>query len=90
MNVNDVLKNIHEFSIKSVEVIQPPITLSQESFDYILANIQFNYLLIMFTMGCFTSLLFCHKKPISRKKIIVLPSYEPPKSLETDPILAKI
>lgn len=90
MNVNDVLENIHEFSIKSVEVIQPPITLSQESFDYILANIQFNYLLIMFTMGCFTSLLFCHKKPISRKKIIVLPSYEPPKSLETDPILAKI
>ena len=90
MNVNDVLENIHEFSIKSVEIIQPPITLSQESFDYILANIQFNYLLIMFTMGCFTSLLFCHKKPISRKKIIVLPSYEPPKSLETDPILAKI
>ena len=90
MNVNDVLENIHEFSIKSVEVIQPPITLSQESFDYILANIQFNYLLIMFTMGCFTSLLFCHKKPISRKKFIVLPSYEPPKSLETDPILAKV
>lgn len=90
MNVNEVLENIHELSIKSVEVIQPPVILSQDSFNYILANIQFNYLLIIFTMGCFTSLLFCHKKPISRKKFIVLPSYEPPKSIETDPILAKV
>lgn len=90
MNVNEVLENIHELSIKYVEVIQPPVILSQESFNYILANIQFNYLLIIFTMGCFTSLLFCHKKPISRKKFIVLPSYEPPKSIETDPILAKV
>jgi hypothetical protein len=90
MNVNEVLENIHELSIQSVEVIQPPVMLSQESFNYILANIQFNYLLIIFTMGCFTSLLFCHKKPISRTKFIVLPSYEPPKSIESDPILAKV
>lgn len=90
MDINDVLENIHELSIQSVEVVQHPVMLSQESFNYILANIQFNYLLIIFTMGCFTSLLFCHKKPISRKKFIVLPSYEPPKSIETDPILAKV
>ena len=90
MNVNEVLENIHEVSIQYVEVIQPPVILSQESFDYILANIQFNYLLIIFTMGCFTSLLFCHKKPILRKNFIVLPSYEPPKPIETHPILAKV
>ena len=90
MDINDVLEYIHELSIQSVEVVQHPVMLSQESFNYILANIQFNYLLIIFTMGCFTSLLFCHKKPISRKKLIILPSYEPPKSLETDPILAKV
>ena len=90
MDINDVLENIHEVSIQSVEVVQNPVMLSQESFNYILANIQFNYLLIIFTMGCFTSLLFCNKKPISRKKLIILQSYEPPKSLETDPILAKV
>lgn len=90
MNVNEVLENIHEVSIQSVEVIQPPVMLSQESFNYILANIQFNYLLIIFTMGCFTSLIFCHKKPISRKKLIILPSNEPPNSFETDPILVKV
>ena len=44
MDINDVLENIHELSIQSVEVIQPPVMLSQESFNYILANIQFNYL----------------------------------------------
>ena len=90
MNINDVLENIQEVSIQSVEIIQPPVMLSQESFNYILANIKFNYLLIIFTMGCFTSLLFCDKKPISRKKLIVSPSYESPGTIETYPILAKV
>ena len=90
MNVNEVLENIHQLNIQSYELIQPPVMLSPQSFNYILANIEFNYILILFTMGCFTSLLFCHKKPISKKKIVVLPSYQPSKSLETDPILEKV
>ncbi len=90
MDINKVLENMQEISIQSVEVIQHPVILSQESFNYILANIQFNYLLIIFTMGCLTSLLFCHKKTIFRKKLIILPSYEPPKPIETDLILAKV
>ena len=90
MDINDILENIHELSIQSVEVVQHPVILSPESFNYILTNIQFNYLLSIFTMGCLTSLLFCHKKHISRKKFIVLPCYEPSNSIETHPILAKI
>ncbi len=90
MNVNDILENIHELSIDSVEIMQPSVILTQETFNYILANIQFNYLLIIFSMGCFTSLLLCHKKPISRKKIVVLPPYEPNSNIETDPILEKV
>tara|TARA_B100000424_G_scaffold147642_1_gene112535 strand:+ start:538 stop:810 length:273 start_codon:yes stop_codon:yes gene_type:complete len=90
MNVDEVLENIHQLNIQSYELIQPPVILSPQSFNYILANIEFNYILILFTMGCFTSLLICHKKPISRKKFIIVPSYEPPKTLETDPILSKV
>ena len=88
MDTNYSPEIIYKFTYESIDSIEPPI--SRETINYILANIQFNYLLIIFTLGCFTSLLFCHKKPISRKKFIILPSYQPTKNFETDPILAKV
>ena len=77
-------------TFESIDSIQQPITISKETINNILGNIQFNYLLIIFTMGCFTSLLFCQKKPTSQKKFIIIPSYNSNYSLETDPILAKV
>jgi len=88
MDTNYASDIVYQLTIESIDYIQQPI--SKETINSILANIQFNYLLIIFTMGCFTSLLYCHKKPISRKKLIVLPSYESSKNFETDPILAKV
>ena len=90
MDTNYASDIIYEFTFESIDFIQPPITLSKETINNILANIQFNYLLIIFTMGCFTSLLYCQKKPISKKKILVLSSKESSKSNETEPILAKV
>ena len=88
MDTNYSPEIIYKFTYESIDSIEPPI--SRETINYILANIQFNYLLIIFTMGCFTSLLFCQKKPTSQKKFIIIPSYNSNYSLETDPILAKV
>ena len=93
MHTNYTTDKIYEFTFESIDFIQQgeaPIILSKETINNILGNIQFNYLLIIFTMGCFTSLLFCQKKPTSQKKFIIIPSYNSNYSLETDPILAKV
>ena len=90
MNFNTGLEILYEDNLDYSKIIKPPIILTNESLNYILANIKFNYLLIIFTMGCFTSLIFCYKKPISNKKFIIIPSYEKIKNLETDPILSKV
>lgn len=90
MDINNSLENIQDLTFKYVEIIQPPIILTQESFDYILANIQFNYFLIIFTMGCFTSLLFCDKKYLYKKKPIVISSKKKYKETECKPILLNV
>tara|TARA_Y100000748_G_scaffold301082_2_gene300704 strand:+ start:2426 stop:2689 length:264 start_codon:yes stop_codon:yes gene_type:complete len=87
MDYNDILENIATIE---VEIIQPPVILTPSTLNYILDNIKLNYLLILFTMSCFTSLLFCHKKSESEKKIIISPSYDSAKYIETEPILAKV
>ena len=79
MDTNYASDIVYELTIESIDFIQPPITLSKETINYILDNIQFNYLLIIFTMGCFTSLIFCEKK-----KNIIHPSDE------TYPVLSKV
>ena len=76
-------------NLEYLEVIQYPVIISQESLNYILANIKFNYLLILFTMGCFSSLLYCNSKP-NKKRNIITPTYEVAQYVESQPILAKI
>ena len=91
MDTNYASDKVYEITFYPIDIIQPTITLSKETINYILTYIQFNYLLIIFTMGCFTSLVLCQKKPTSeKKKFIILPSNDSTYSLETQPILANV
>lgn len=80
MDTNFITDNTSEYTLTTIEIIQPPIVLTQDALNYILGNIQFNYLLIIFTIGCFTSLLCCEK----RNRTLIHPYNE------TQPIITKI
>tara|TARA_Y100000816_G_C25869389_1_gene453784 strand:+ start:448 stop:693 length:246 start_codon:yes stop_codon:yes gene_type:complete len=39
------------------------IVINEEMYKAIISNIECNYLLILFTMSCFVSFIYCIKKP---------------------------
>lgn len=81
----DIFYNEHELIPPTYEII--PL-YDDNTIKTILENIKFNYLLIIFSIGCFTSLLYYYKRPIIKNKYLIVPSYD--KSLclsEGTPIL---
>ena len=46
-------------------IIENYIILSEDIYNTILDNISVNLLLILFTLSCLSSLIFCQKKPIT-------------------------
>ena len=46
-----------------VQDIDRYIVMDEESYRWILANINCNYLMILFTMSCVCALVCCYKKP---------------------------
>ena len=76
MDVNNILEAIYEKNVMNAELIHPPLILNEATFKYILSNIKFNTLLILFTISCFTSFFYCYKRPISKKNYVIIPSYD--------------
>ena len=55
--------------------------LSDDQYKTIIENINLNYLLIIFTIGCFSSLIYCNKNN-NKNKYVIIPN--------TDPVEGKI
>jgi len=50
------------FILSSDRVDDRIVVLTENMYDNIIETINFNYLLILFTIGCFSSLICCGKK----------------------------
>lgn len=71
MDVNtnyDVLENIY------LENIENYVVISEEMYKTIIENINMNYLLILFTMSCLSTILLCPRKQSIQNKYIVVPT----------------
>ena len=50
------------FILSSDQVDDRIVVLTENMYDNIIETINFNYLLILFTIGCFTSMVCCSKR----------------------------
>ncbi len=48
--------------IDNYKISEPLVLMSNNIYSTIISQINMNYLLIIFTMGCVSSLFMCHRK----------------------------
>ena len=61
------------FILSSDNIDERAVVLTENMYNNIIETINFNYLLLLFTIGCFSSLLCCNKRD---KKYSVVPTTE--------------
>ena len=61
------------FILSSDNIDERAVVLTENTYNNIIETIYFNYLLLLFTIGCFSSLLCCNKRD---KKYSVVPTTE--------------
>ncbi len=67
MNTN---YNSYYLNTLYLENIKNYIIINEEMYKSIMSSIQYNYLLILFTMSCFVGILCSYKKPKHDYKLI--------------------
>ena len=55
--------NSNQDFLFNVDDIYTYVVIDEQTYRWILKNIDYNYLLIIFTMSCIFSLVCCYKKP---------------------------
>ena len=57
-----------------LENIDNYVVISEEMYKTIIENINMNYLLILFTMSCLSTILLCPRKQSIQNKYVVVPT----------------
>ncbi len=76
------MESIDFYILKDTNNFSNLMIMSDNQYKTIVEYISFNYLLIIFTIGCFGSILCCNINNKKNNKYVILPS--------TDPVEGKI
>ena len=84
----DVNTNYNILESIYLENIENYVVISEEMYKTVIKNINMNYLLILFTMSCLSTILLCPRKKTIQNKYILVPSNEKETNTEiiTEPV----
>lgn len=83
------MDTIDFYIINDLDKFENLIIMSRDNYNNIIDYINFNYLFILFTIGCFSSILCCNKNNNTNKYVIV-PSNIEPINNNIEPIKGKV
>ena len=76
------MESIDLYILNDIDNFSNLMVMSDNQYKTIIEYINFNYLLIIFTIGCFGSILCCNINNIKNNKYVIVPT--------TDPVEGKI
>jgi len=71
------MESIDFYVLKDIDNFSNLMIMSDNQYKTIIEYINFNYLLIIFTIGCFSSILYCNKNNNKNNKYVIVPTSDP-------------